>query len=152
VRSDAEVSEFEEDVSAAKLLRNAILSWFRVLPPAERTRLGLLVGPDLKGVHFHSNRRVTSDGTIRFGLVVQLVQMHTASIGDGPRDFPWGATLVVDVSGRVRFVVPAPPVESRAREIADMQLRARTNALGWALDAVSDPFAVDYRGMHEMRV
>lgn len=152
VRSDGEVSEDEEDVSAAKLLRNAILGWFRVLPPNERTRLGLLVGPDLKGVHFHSNRRVTSDGTIRFGLVVQLIQVHTVSLGNGTRDFPWGSTLVIDVSGRVRFVVPAPPIESRTREIADMQVRARTNPLGWALDAVSDPFAVDYRGMHEMRV
>jgi hypothetical protein len=59
---------------------------------------------------------------------------------------------VIDVSGRVRFVIAAPSVSSRTAEIEQMQNKAMLNPLGWKLTApAADPFAVDYRGMHEAR-
>jgi hypothetical protein len=68
------------------------------------------------------------------------------------RAFPTGATLVIDVTGRVRFVISSPPLGSCQQEMEQMAQTQITNALGWKIDdPVADPFAVDYRGMHEAR-
>ena len=78
--------------------------------------------------------------------------MQTLIVNGVPREFPSGATLVIDVSGRVRFVIRAPSVATRTAEIEQMQKLAMTNPLGWQLaEPAADPFAVDYRGMHEAR-
>jgi hypothetical protein len=83
---------------------------------------------------------------------VQIIQMHLIDVGGEKREFPWGATLVIDVSGGVRFVIRAPAIKSRSAEMEQMMKLATTNALGWNLnDPAADPFAVDYRGMHEVR-
>ena len=106
-----------------------------------------------KNPHFHSNRRVTSDGEMRFGLVVQLVQMQKLDVGGVAREFPTGLTMVIDVTGRVRFVIGATDVQSRKQDMEQMARSATTNAMGWAIDDTSiDPFAVDYHGMHEARI
>jgi len=148
----SESIEAEEELDSARQLRDAILAWFNALPPAERQRLGFDPVATLQYPHFHSSRRVTAHGTVRFGLVVQLVQMQTLQVGGAPREFPWGTTLVIDVSGHVRFIVAAPSVTSRATDIEEMQRLAMTSALGWKLpEPAADPFAVDYRGMHEAR-
>ncbi|HET8773337.1 MAG TPA: hypothetical protein VFP80_06080 [Thermoanaerobaculia bacterium] len=151
VQPDA--AEPEEDLDSAKKLDEAIRTWFNGLSPAERQQLGFSPHAPLKYPHFHSSRRVTAHGTVRFGLVVQLIQMQKVVSGAGPKDgFPWGATLVIDVSGDVRFVIAAPSISSRTAEIEQMQSTAMTNTLGWKLAApAADPFAVSYRGMHEAR-
>ena len=108
--------------------------------------------PTLQRPHFHSNRRVTADGTVRFGLVVQLVQIELLNVGGTVRKFPSGLTLVIDVTGKVRFVISSTPYASRAQELEKMAATATTNALGWPVnDPLADPFAVDYHGMHEAR-
>jgi hypothetical protein len=141
-----------EELPTASQLANEITSWFTALTPEERQRLGLLPDPALQRPHFHSNRRVTSDGTVRFGLVVQLVQLQTLVVGGIERPFPSGLTLVIDVTGKVRFVIASSPYESRMQDLDRMGLSATTNALGWPVnDPDADPFAVDYHGMHESR-
>ena len=148
----SEFYEAEDDLDSARQLRDGITLWFHGLSPEERTSLGFDPHATLRYPHFHSNRRVTSDGTVRFGLVVQLIQMQTLIVNGVPREFPSGATLVIDVSGRVRFVIRAPSVATRTAEIEQMQKLAMTNPLGWQLaEPAADPFAVDYRGMHEAR-
>jgi hypothetical protein len=142
----------QDDLPAAALLGDAIRDWFNALNSEERQRLGLLADPALQRAHFHSNRRVTSDGTVRFGLVVQLVQLQTLVVGGIARAFPSGLTLVIDVTGKVRFVIAAAPYGSRGQDLEKMASSATTNALGWPInDPLADPFAVDYHGMHEAR-
>lgn len=152
VRSDVFETTTQDDLPAASLLANAIIAWFAALKPDERQRLGLLPDPPLQRPHFHSNRRVTSDGTVRFGLVVQLVQMQPLVVVGTSRTFPTGLTLVIDVTGKVRFVIASAPYGSRGQDLEKMAASATTNALGWLInDPLADPFAVDYHGMHEAR-
>lgn len=144
--------EPEEELDAGRQLREAITAWFHSLLPAQRQELGFDPIAPLKYPHFHSSRRVTSHGTVRFGLVVQLIQMQTLNAAGAVREFPWGTTLVIDVTGRVRFVIGAPSLTSHTAEIEEMQKLAMTNPLGWKLaEPAANPFAVDYRGMHEAR-
>jgi hypothetical protein len=151
VRAEAYASE--DEVPAGQHLRAAIVTWFSNLPADERERMGLPRGASLKTPHFHSNRRFTSDGEMRFGLVVQLLQTQTLDVGGVSRDFPIGLTLVIDVTGRVRFVIGAADVQSRKQDMERMARSAVTNAMGWTIDDTSiDPFAVDYHGMHEARI
>jgi hypothetical protein len=151
VRSDVVETSPQDDLPAATALAEAILKWFWNLLPDERQRLGMLPDPALQRPHFHSNRRATSDGIVRFGLVVQLVQMQPLVVGGIPRTFPTGLTLVIDVTGKVRFVIASVPYESR-QDLEQMASSATTNALGWPInDPLADPFAVDYHGMHEAR-
>ena len=154
VRSDFFDTTTQDELPAATLLANAIITWFNGLKPDERQRLGMLPDPSLtlQRPHFHSNRRATSDGTVRFGLVVQLVQMQPLVVGGMPRSFPSGLTLVIDVTGKVRFVIGSAPYELHIQDLEKMGLSATTNALGWPVnDPLADPFAVDYHGMHEAR-
>jgi hypothetical protein len=147
-----ESDEAEEEVKAGGLLKEAIEVWFNGLPANERTRLGFLPNAKLEAPHFHSNRRVTSDGTLRFGLVVQIIQTQDVEVGGTTHPFAWGATLVIDVSGEVRFVIKPPLLESRLPELNQMRQLAMTHPMGWPVsEPPADPFAVDYRGMHEAR-
>jgi hypothetical protein len=83
---------------------------------------------------------------------VQFVQARSVDIAGLLRDIPTGLTLVIDVNGRVRFVVRAPDVASRKDDMLGMARLAFTTPLGWTVsDGSTDPFAVDYRGMHEAR-
>jgi hypothetical protein len=151
VRAEAYASE--DEVPAGQLLRAAIVTWFSNLLADERERLGFLRDASLKTPHFHSNRRVTSDGEMRFGLVVQLLQTQRLDVGGVSREFPIGLTLVMDVTGRVRFVIGAADVQSRKQDMEQAARSAVTNAMGWTIDDASiDPFAVDYHGMHEARI
>jgi hypothetical protein len=148
----AEAYESDEEVQTGSQLRTAIKTWFSNLSAGERKELGFLPAADLKSSHFHTTRRVTSDGTMRFGLVVQLVQMQALDVARANREFPTGVTLVIDVTGKVRFVIGAPGVQSRKPEMEQMARLAITSPLGWPVDEASiDPFAVDYHGMHEAR-
>ena len=152
VRSDFSDTTTPEELPAAAALANDIQAWFTALVPADRQRLGMQGGPTLQRPHFHSNRRVTSDGTVRFGLVVQLVQIEVLNVGGIDRNIPSGLTLVIDVTGEVRFVISSTPQGSRAQDLEKMVTTAATNALGWPInDPLADPFAVDYHGMHEAR-
>jgi hypothetical protein len=152
VRSDWFDTTTQDELPAASQLGAAIITWFTALQADERERLGMLPDPALQRPNFHSNRRVTSDGTVRFGLVVQLVQMQPLVVGGVARSFPRGLTLVIDVTGKVRFVIASSPYESRAQALDNMALSGTTNALGWPVDdPLADPFAVDYHGMHEAR-
>jgi hypothetical protein len=154
VRSDVFSSTIQDELPAATELSDAINAWFSILKPDERQRLGM--SPDitltLQRPQFHSNRRSTSDGTVRFGLVVQLVQMQPLMVAGLSRLFPIGLTLVIDVTGKVRFVIAATPYETRLPDLELMGNSATTNALGWPVnDPLADPYAVDYHGMHEAR-
>lgn len=149
-------AEPQEELNTAKLLQNSIKTWFAGLTQDQREGLGFLRDVPLKYVHFHSNRRVTSAGTVRFGLVVQFIQTQQVTVPpDTPREVLWGATLVIDVTGRVRFFIGAPPMQCRMPELKDMIERAMKNPLGWPLDERAmgkpDPFAVNYHSMHEAR-
>jgi hypothetical protein len=149
----SELYESEEELPSATLLREAIKTWFGTLTQQERQGLGFDPVAPLEFPHFHASRRVTSDGRVRFGLVVQLIQMQTLNVAGQDRKFPWGTTLVIDVSGRVRFVIAAPSISSRSVEIEQMKMLAMIDPLGWKLaESETDPFAVDYRGMHEARI
>lgn len=151
VRAEADASE--DEVAAAQQLKTAIVDWFSGLSTDKRERLGFLRDARLKTPHFHSNRRVTSDGEMRFGLVVQLLQTQTLDVGGVSREFPTGLTLVIDVTGRVRFVIGAADVQSRSQDMEQTARSATTDAMGWAIDDASiDPFAVDYHAMHEARI
>jgi len=148
----AEAYESEEEMPAGGQLKTQIMTWFSGLGENERERLGFLPAAELKTPQFHSSRRVTSDGTMRFGLVVQLVQMEKLDVAGMIRDFPIGLTLVIDVTGRVRFVIGATGVQSRKQSMEQIARRATTSPMGWPIEeAPIDPFAVDYRGMHEAR-
>ena len=142
----------DEELEPAKRLRSAIENWFSTLTPDERARLGMRANSVLSSVHFHSSVRVTSDGTQRFGLVVQVVEVKKVEISGIQTDFPSGATIVIDVSGEVRFVIAATPPESRKSAMQAMARLALVDPQGWPVEAGSvEPFAVDYRGLHEAR-
>ena len=149
VRSQQDDSD--DELEPARLLRADIMQWFANLPAADRQRLGLSASQGLRSVHFHSSLRVSSDGAQRFGLVVQLVEVHELSIDGQPRKFPTGATLIIDVTGKLRFLIAATNVESRRQVMQTMARAAAMGPMGWAEDGAADPFAVDYRGMHEVR-
>lgn len=141
-----------EDVEPAKLLRSKVEAWFSTLKAGGRKRLGLRPDSIVSSVGFHQSHRVTADGTLRFGLVVQLVEVRTVKVLKQERRMPSGATLVIDVTGHVRFIIRATPAEQRLAQLEEAALAAATNALGWPVaEAPADPFAVDYRGMHEGR-
>jgi len=153
VASPAEERPIEELAPAGEL-RGKIREWFLDLNEEERGRLGLAPGAEVsdRGIGFHPSYRLASDGTPRFGLVVQLVERQEVVIRREARRIPTGATLVIDVTGRVRFVIRATPAERRRRELEEMADQAATDAMGWPVqEAASDPFAVDYRAMHQAR-
>lgn len=152
VRSEFHESTEDYELDSARSLADAIKEWFYSLSDEQRLELGFLSKIPLRRPHFHSNRRVTSHGTVRFGLVVQLVQMETLVIDGVCREFPAGITLVIDVTGEVRFVIGSTGFGTRTPHLEHMSRTAMTNALGWRLnDPLADPFAVDYHGMHEAR-
>jgi hypothetical protein len=149
----SEVYENEEELPIATQLSNSISSWFYSLTNDQREKLGFLGTSSLKRSHFHTNRRTTSDGTLRFGLVVQIVQLQSISVSNVPREFPTGLTLVIDVTGQVRFVIGRAGLGDRLPELNHTAQRAATDAMGWMIDdPTADPFAVDYRGLHETRI
>jgi hypothetical protein len=149
----AEVYETEEELPIAAQLSSKITGWFLGLTDDQREILGFLRTPDLKRPHFHLSRRVTSDGTLRFGLVVQLVQKQVVNVSGVAREFPTGLTLVIDVTGQVRFVIGGAGLAERKPELENTARMAITSPMGWQInDPTVDPFAVDYRGMHETRI
>lgn len=149
----SEVYDTEEELPTAALLSSKITGWFFNLTEDQREELGLLRTPDLKRPHFHTSRRVTSDGTLRFDLIVQLVQKQIVDISGVVREFPIGLTLVIDVTGQVRFVIGRTGVIDRKPELENTARLAITGPMGWQIeDPTADPFAVDYRGMHEARL
>ncbi len=150
--ADASGGDDSEEVSAAKALAMRIHTWFEGLGAAELEQLGMSAGLKLRTAGFHPSYRIASDGTQRFGLVVQLVQLHEHLVGAVSRAFPSGATLVIDVTGRVRFVIRSMSGRARDAAIEETARLAATNAMGWPVGArARDPFAVDYRGMHQWR-
>lgn len=150
VRSDFD--QTEDELPIASQLSSKITTWFLNLTSDQRAKLGFLPVETLKRPHFHASRRVTSDGTLRFGLVVQLVQIQFVNVSGVARQFPTGLTLVIDVTGQVRFVVGRFGLIERQSELENTARMALSTPLGWPVDDPSaDPFAVDYRGIHEAR-
>jgi hypothetical protein len=146
------VYEADDEIQPARKLRDAIFVWFANLDAEERARLGMSPSAQLRSVHFHSSVRVSSDGTQRFGLVVQLVEVHRLWLDGVTREIPSGATLVIDVTGKLRFVIAATSGESRREALEQVSALSLRDPMGWSVDgAAVDPFAVDYRGMHEAR-
>lgn len=141
-----------EGLSSPTLLRGRIYQWFQNLDPEHRKLLGMTEVSVLRGTFFHASRRVTADGTTRFGLVVQLVEIQEIAIGNAIQKFPSGATLVIDVSGVIRFVIRSDSPKERLASLEETARRSGIDRMGWALlQPISDPFTVDYRGMHEGR-
>jgi hypothetical protein len=148
----AEVDETEEELPIAGQLSSKITGWFRDLTDDQREILGFLRTLPLQRPHFHLSRRVSSEGTLRFGLVVQLVQKQVVNVSGAPLAFPTGLTLVIDVTGQVRFVIGSVGLAERKPELENTARMAITSPMGWQIeDQTVDPFAVDYRGMHETR-
>lgn len=153
VLSEASASETEEELPIAAQLSTKITAWFYGLTNDQRDKLGFLPTAGLQRPHFHSSRRVTSDGTLRFGLVVQLVQKQFVLVSGLSREFPTGLTLVIDVTGQVRFVIGGADLAERKPELENTARLAITGPMGWQIeDTTADPFAVDYHGMHETRI
>jgi hypothetical protein len=83
---------------------------------------------------------------------VQLVQTQIVNVSGVDRQFPTGLTLVIDVTGQVRFVIGRAGLTERQPELENTARLALCNPLGWPInDPNANPFAVDYRGMHEAR-
>ncbi|MBI2698280.1 MAG: hypothetical protein HYX31_03795 [Mycobacterium sp.] len=158
-RIDTGAEPDRELVDSGRQLRKSISDWFNKLRPSERQHLGFLPNQSLTYPIFDLSRRVTSDGATRFGLVVQLIQTQVLEVAGKDRKLPSGVTLVIDVTGQVRFVIGAANVasrrqdsESRLKGLEKMARVAMTDAMGWQIDDTDgDPFAVDYQGMHEAR-
>jgi len=139
------------ELSPSLELRRRIGAWFKKLADGERHRLGMTAA-ELKSCAFHPGHRVAADGTLRFGLVVQLVEQRWVELDTMARLVPTGATLVIDVTGQVRYLVRPPPPKQRRADLEATVRASRTNALGWTLqDPFRDPFAVDFRGLHAGR-
>jgi hypothetical protein len=78
--------------------------------------------------------------------------MQFVNVSGVPRQFPTGLTLVIDVTGQVRFVIGRAGLTERQAELESAARLALTDPMGWPVDDPSaNPFAVDYRGMHEAR-
>jgi hypothetical protein len=149
-----ELTSLEPEVEPAKELREAIFDWFVALGAPERERLGLRADSVVqrRDINFHPSQRPASDGTLRFGLTVQLVERRMVELQGGPTEIPNGALLVIDVSGRVLFTVHANPADKRLSEMKTAVEHAACNPMGWQEDGeASDALLVDYHGMHEMR-
>jgi len=149
-----ELTSLEPEVEPAKELREAIFDWFAALGGPERERLGLRADSDVqrRDINFHPSQRPASDGTLRFGLTVQLVERRMVNLQGEPREIPNGALLVIDVSGRVLFTVRANPADKRLSEMKTAVEHAACSPMGWREDGeASDALLVDYHGMHEMR-
>lgn len=146
----------DETLDAGKELRGRIKAWFDTLPGAFRVKLGMDPEPELeRRVHYHSTHRTTSDGLQRFGLVVQLVEIQREMVNDNgiERDIPSGATLILDVTGRIRYLIAAKPVSERRRELEAAEQLGTTTPLGWTTDdPAADALAVDFQSMHEGRL
>jgi hypothetical protein len=153
VRESWEGAE-DETLDAGKQLRGLIKTWFDALPPPFRVMLGMHPHPELeRRIHFHTTSRTTNDGLQRFGLVVQLVEIQQHLVNGVRREVPSGATLVVDVTGRLRYLVAAKPVSARQTELEAAARLGITTPLGWTVDdPTADPLAVDFQGMHEGRL
>lgn len=149
---DGDPSSESDDVEPARLLRASIDTWFSALADDDRAKLGMR-GKEATSVGFHASHRVASDGTLRFGLVVQLVEMQEVNVLGTNQELPSGATLVIDVTGDVRFVIRATPADSRRSELESAAAVAGVNALGWKLaEPPERPFVVDFRGLHAGRM
>ncbi|MFO0618001.1 MAG: hypothetical protein U0414_35750 [Polyangiaceae bacterium] len=145
------------DVGVTRKLAHEIEAWLRQASPVELGLLGITHAQTADVVGFHASHRVASDGTLRFGLVVQFVEVDELVVDGATVKFPRGTTMVLDVTGKVRFLIRSAGSSDRQRELASMAARAHVNALGWHAHGMDlgrpqgDPFAVDYRGMHEGR-
>jgi hypothetical protein len=149
---ESSFSPDEDGEEVPRSLRERIMTWFASLPVSDRERIGMREDSQLVRIGFHQSNRIASDGTLRFGLVVQLVEMQLVPVLGLQRLVPSGATLVIDVNGAMRFVICTAPIAERARDLGKMARIGTTDALGWKLTPEpSNPFAVDYRAMHEGR-
>jgi len=82
-----------------------------------------------------------------------LVEIQQQLVNGVRREVPSGATLVVDVTGRLRYLVAAKPVSARQTELEAAARLGITTPLGWTVDdPTADPLAVDFQGMHEGRL
>ena len=80
------------------------------------------------------------------------MQKQFVNIFEVEREFPTGLTLVIDVSGEVRFVIGRAGLADQKPELEETARLAITDPMGWQIDDPTvDAFAIDYRGMHEAR-
>jgi hypothetical protein len=144
----AEVYETEEELPIAAQLSTKITGWFLGLTDDQREILGFLRTPDLKRPQFHSSRRVTSDGTLRFGLVVQLMQRQVVSVSGVAREFgARGAQCRRTGRGRIHAVeceveCPSnrqPPEWVQARGRPAGKTTVSTGPKGQVSIAIQDP-------------
>lgn len=138
-------------VSTAETLRNDIAQWVTTLAAEELARLGLS-SHDVKVVGTHPSQRITSDGAQRFVLVVLLVESTTLKVLNVDRRFYSGVTLVIDVTGQLRFKVCSKRATERWSEFEETARRAAVDGMGWPLgEQPPNPFAVNFQGMHAGR-
>ncbi|HEY3450342.1 MAG TPA: hypothetical protein VGK67_28570 [Myxococcales bacterium] len=147
-----EQSEAEQEVGdIASALWKKIAGWVAGLTRRQRRLLGMKPDDQIRVAGFHPSSRVATHGAPSFGLVVQVVTYETVEVNGAAQKLPYGATLVIDVNGTLRYCVRSRRPESLKAGLAAMALRAQTNELGWPVDQGESAFAVDYRGMHQRR-
>jgi hypothetical protein len=147
--SDAEVAD--KMVVTARTLREAILRWVRGLATDDLARFSLATS-DVKVANIYPSQRITSDGAQRFVLVVVLVEFFDLVIAGQLQRLPGGVTLVIDVTGQLRFKIASPRPDGRLKEFEGVARNALTNGMGWPVSAgTSNLFAIDFQGMHEGR-
>lgn len=144
----------EESSEPGRSLGDQIRAWVDSLTEEDRARL-LRLGPRRHGktvTLFNTTQRLTADGLQRLGLVVQILELVSLRLDGRECEVPTGTTLVIDVTGRVRFVIATPTrADALLTELTAAAQQAARGPMGWAGASPADRFAVDYRGMHQAR-
>jgi hypothetical protein len=96
---------------------------FHLVAPGGRLPKGIVQAPPAMVESIRVARRAAPDGRVLFDLVAEVTQTCTAKLGTDLFDMTTGATIVIDPSGVVRYVIYKRPTseERQARQHAAMK-------------------------------
>ena len=151
VRSD--VDETEDELPIAQPLSSKITAWFYSLADDQREKLGFLRCRKLEAtaLSLEPASHLGRDAPIWAGCATRA-EANRQRVRSRPRVSDWADP------GHRRYRAGA--FRDRTRRVygaqAELENTARlaiTSPMGWPIDDPNaDPFAVDYRGMHEARI
>ncbi|MBK8910559.1 MAG: peptidase M4 [Chlorobi bacterium] len=115
----AGVAELERQARAigALVTQPALMEEFGIVAPGD-PRIGndTVTIPSVESVRLA--RRAGPDGVIVFDLVAEVTQCRTVNDPEGPWEFYGGATIILDPSGRIRYVISKSIASERRLERA----------------------------------
>lgn len=115
----AGVAELERQARAigALVTQPALMEEFGIVAPGD-PRIGndTVTIPSVESVRLA--RRAGPDGVIVFDLVAEVTQCRTVNDPEGPWKFYGGATIILDPSGRIRYVISKSIASERRLERA----------------------------------